>query len=357
MTIAVSPANTWATDDADLVWLQTSFIGDIVLTTGAMALAKKRWPQRRQHLITTKIGAQILRDAPELTSCHVFDKAGADAWRAMRSVKKSVTEALAGREAVLLRAHRSTRSMLLARSLGLPEITYEESSFASLAKRRVPRVAVFHEAQRLALLLEPLGMPRLDICGVMPKLLPLALDHGVAWQHELDQHQGSVVAVAPGSVWGTKRWLPEHFAALIARLAAIPTIKILLIGSAAESSVADDIMKQLGPIPQVLNLVGKTSLDDMRRLLPRAQLLVANDSSPVHYASALGIPTVAIFGATIPAMGFGPLAKGSQSVGIDVNCRPCSDHGPQVCPRSHFKCMRDLSVDAVWATCRQVLSI
>jgi len=247
--------------------------------------------------------------------------------------------------------------MLLARTLGLPEITYQESSFASLAKRLVPRVAVFHETQRLALLLEPLGVSRQDICGAMPKLLPLALDHGVTWQHELSQHRGSVIAVAPGSVWGTKRWLPEHFAALIARFATLPATKILLIGSAAESPVADAIMEQLGIVPQVLNLVGKTSLDDMRRLLPRAQLLVANDSSPVHYASALGIPTVALFGATIPAMGFGPLAKGSQTVGVDMNCRPCSDHGPQVCPRGHFKCMRDLSVDVVWATCSQVLSI
>ena len=357
MTIAVSNNCSRVSDDADLVWLQTGFIGDIVLTTGAMALAKERWPKRRQHLITTKVGAQILRDAPELDSCHVFDKTGANTWSAMRAVKKSLRGVLAGRSAVLLRAHRSTRSMLLARTLGLPEVTFRESSLASLAWCRVPRVAVFHEAHRLAMLLEPLGVPRLDICGAMPRLQPLALDDGIDWQRDLGQHQGPIIAVAPGSVWGTKRWLPEYFADLIRRLTAIPEAKVILLGSAAESSVAHEITRLLGELPQVVNLVGKTSLADMRRILPRAQLLVANDSSPIHYASALGIPTVAIFGATIPQMGFGPLAKGSQTVGVDVSCRPCSDHGPQVCPLGHFACMKDLRVDAVWDACRQVLGM
>ncbi len=342
---------------AEIVWLQTSFIGDIVLTTAAMALAKQMWPNRRQHLITTKVGAQILRDAPELASCHVFDKTGKGTWAAMSAVKRSLVASLGGRKAILLRAHRSTRSMLLARTLGLPEITYKESSLSSLAWRRVSRVAVFHEAHRLAMLLEPLGVPRAEICGAMPKLQALALDEESDWQRELKKHQGPIVAVAPGSVWGTKRWLPTHFAELIQRFSQIPTAKVVLLGSSAELDVAHEIAAILGSSTDILNLVGKTSLDDMRRIFPRTRLLIANDSSPVHYASAFGVPTVAIFGATIPAMGFGPLAEGSRTVGVDLSCRPCSDHGPQVCPRGHFQCMRNLTVDEVWSACRQVLGM
>jgi len=79
-------------------------------------------------------------------------------------------------------------------------------------------------------------------------------------------------------------------------------------------------------------------------------VLVTNDSAPLHLATAVGTPVVAIFGPTVPGFGFGP--RGPRDAIVEhpsLACRPCSAHGPQVCPLGHHRCMRELSVASVLA--------
>ena len=341
----------------DLVWIQTGFIGDIILTTGALALAKRHLPQARQHMITTAIGAQVLARQPELASCIVYAKGRESPLTAMRSVRRDLHQALSSPNlpggVVVLQAHRSYRSSLLASFLRLPTITYRQTAGAFLADLRVERVAVLHEVSRLALLLGPLGIPRLDVA--VPSMPAEALLQVSGWGQQLADWRGQVVAIAPGSVWGTKRWPEAAFAAILQRFLDRPNLMVVLLGSAAEAPLVDRIAKAVPQQPRLLNLAGKTTFGDLKGLYPRLSLLLANDSSPIHMASAYGITTVALFGATVPAMGFGPLAPGSTQLGVDLACRPCSDHGPQECPLGHFKCMRELSVERVWAACSERL--
>ena len=95
----------------------------------------------------------------------------------------------------------------------------------------------------------------------------------------------------------------------------------------------------------------------MRFIFSKLSGLVANDSAPIHYASAFDVPTLAIFGATVSAMGFSPLASHSVVVELpELECRPCSDHGPKICPLGHFKCMKDISADRVLVECHKLFS-
>ena len=108
----------------------------------------------------------------------------------------------------------------------------------------------------------------------------------------------------------------------------------------------------------MIDLVVRTSVDGLRAIYPKLDLIVCNDSSPIHYASAFDVPTLAIFGPTVPAMGFGPRSSKNKVLGIqskDMPCRPCSDHGPQRCPLSHFGCMKQLTVETVYAHLKQLL--
>ena len=71
-------------------------------------------------------------------------------------------------------------------------------------------------------------------------------------------------------------------------------------------------------------------------------------SAPLHLAQAAGVPTVAIFGPTVPAFGFGP--RGPRDVVVEhaaLRCRPCSRHGPRTCPLGHHRCLRDIDVNEV----------
>jgi heptosyltransferase-2 len=76
----------------------------------------------------------------------------------------------------------------------------------------------------------------------------------------------------------------------------------------------------------------------------------------MHLASAMGTPTVAVFGPTVPEFGFGPLSPRASVVGHDtLPCRPCDRHGPQRCPLGHHHCMRELEASLVAERARALL--
>ncbi len=338
----------------DVIWLQTSFIGDIILSTAAMAALQACRPMTKQHLITTASGADALMDHPLLTSVHVYSKRSPLSFGknflgigAMIDIRMKI-RALNLTNPIILQPHKSFRSTLLAHVIGYPVITYAETTASFWAFKRFMRSAVLHEADRVALLLEGLGLDRKEFLGHRPSLpaapLPIVakpLTKPLQW-----------IAVAPGSVWATKRWPAEKYASLVQSLLEKIDVGVVLLGSKDECEAAAVILAAISRPEQkerILNLVGLTTLPELNGIYPRIKALISNDSSAIHYASAFNIPTVAIFGSTVPAMGFAPLADGSKIAELTLGCRPCSAHGPMVCPLGHFKCMNDLTVESVLA--------
>jgi heptosyltransferase II len=83
---------------------------------------------------------------------------------------------------------------------------------------------------------------------------------------------------------------------------------------------------------------------------------VTNDSAPQHLASAMNVPTVSVFGPTVPGFGFGPLSAATVVLGIDsLPCRPCDRHGPARCPLGHWQCMRSIAPAAALAAVHEIL--
>jgi heptosyltransferase-2 len=328
----------------DVVWIQTAFLGDIVLSTGAMHLLHRARPLIRQHLVTTSIGAEALQDSPFLNSITVFEKGQTNAFRAFANVKRAIlSQGLDYNSTFTLLPHRSARSALLAKFLNFSTITYKESSFSSLASTTVNRVTIFNEAQRVALLLEPLGFHREDVIAVRPNLTAVPSDEKSDWQKEISRWTGKFVAMAPGSNWGTKKWPIEHFKQLAKSIANLDGVAIVILGGSSEIPLAEALANALDGT-KFWNLAGRTTLRDLRWLFPKLHLVIANDSAPVHYASAFNVPTLAIFGPTTPAQGFGPVADRHKILEhANLSCRPCSDHGPEICPLGHFRCMQELN--------------
>lgn len=324
-----------------IVWIQTGFLGDIVINTGAFALVKKYFPHAVQVLITTPVGAQALVDQPYLDDIAVFHKRGRNFFSAARSLKKSLIK-MGIQNPIILQVHKSIRSTLLANYLGGFVVAYKEAPWSLLSHVRVPRVAVLHECYRQSLLLEPLGISRQDICKAVPEMTKNSQLSHLKWKEP-----GAIkIGVAPGSVWGTKRWPAHNYAELVGFLLG-EGYQVILLGSENEKKFADEILNYNKNESRLIDLCGKTSLGELPQVYENLDYLVANDSSPIHYGSAFAVPTLAIFGATMGAMGFGPLAPGSIVVERSVKevpCRPCSDHGPKVCPLKHFACMNGIGV-------------
>jgi heptosyltransferase-2 len=107
----------------------------------------------------------------------------------------------------------------------------------------------------------------------------------------------------------------------------------------------------------VLDLAGKTTIEEMAALISSLDLFITNDTGPMHVAAALGIPVVAIFGATTPALGFAPYTEKSRVVEPPnrLECRPCSPHGPKACPKEHFRCMNEITPESVIEAAKSLL--
>lgn len=342
---------------SDVVWLQTGFIGDLVLTTAAFALVRQVLPSVAQHVITTPVGREVYADSSLVDSLTIWDKRRDGGLAGMVRVKRSLETKLRGAEVITLRAHPSLRSAFLAKILGFPVIAHRESRGAGLARWQVERVAVWHEAQRLGLLLEPLGAERQQILAARPQLSPLSALPDAAWARAVSGLKRPRIGIAPGSVWGTKRWPAESYSKLIGTLLQ-RGYAIVGLGAPDEKDLVEAVFAPFQGHPQLYSTAGQTRIQEMRWLLPQLDLIVANDSSPIHFAAALGIPTVAIFGATVAAMGFGPLATPSAVVeDSTLACRPCSLHGPQRCPLGHFRCMRELQVERVLAAVESIMAL
>jgi lipopolysaccharide heptosyltransferase II len=146
-----------------------------------------------------------------------------------------------------------------------------------------------------------------------------------------------------------RRWERAKFAALAARLSARFGAHVILTGSESERAYVDGLLAELPSPAAVTNLAGRLSFRELVALLGRADLLVTNDSGPLHVASALDTPTVALFGPETPAR-YGPLASKHLVYYLGLACSPCMsvDNRKTVDCHHDRLCMRSLSVDNVW---------
>jgi heptosyltransferase II len=321
-------------DRPTVLIIQTAFLGDVVLTTPLITLLAERYGP--VDVLTTPAAASLLDNHPAVADVIPYDKHGADrGWKAFRRLGIELRAQQYDRIYV---PHRSLRSAVLARWSGARErIGFADSVGAMMYTSRIPRPEEGHEVERILALA---GVePGAAIPPVSLGLAPTDLAAADAW---LARHGvgSDFVALAPGSVWATKRW--PYYAELAAGLDRTSVV----VGGADDAELGRAIVDAAGG--RAVSAAGALSLRGSAALIQRAAALVTNDSAPLHLATAVGTPVVAVFGPTVPEFGFGPRRPGDIVLGHnELPCRPCSKHGPPVCPLGHHRCMRDLSVTAV----------
>lgn len=153
-----------------------------------------------------------------------------------------------------------------------------------------------------------------------------------------------LLAMAPGASRLTKRWIPEGFARVGDHFQK-KAYRVVLIGGPDDVTTCSEISDRMQHPP--VNLSGRLALLETAALLERSDLLVSNDTGVMHMAAALKTPLVALFGPTSIQLGFMPFRARSSVVESEIDCRPCSYHGSNRCPKSHFLCMRLIKHDEV----------
>ncbi len=326
----------------NVVVIQTAFLGDVLLTLPLCVAVKRVLPEARITFVTTPSAAAMLASVSCIDRVVAYDKRGEHATRAQQ--KELAASLKSTEKTIVLVAHKSWRSALFLRSINADiSVAFADSPAKWFATASVTVPSGLHAAERNLLLLKPL----LEIGVSLPRLLdcvPIALTDGKAESRSMVPH----VVLAPGSVWKTKQWPSERFRELAQRLLH-EGIRVSVIGDASVADVATGVAG-------VENLAGTTTMLQAASVVAQATILVANDSAPVHLASLQNIPTIAIFGPTVPEFGFGPFGSNVRVLQQEhLRCRPCSDHGTQECPLGTHECMTSITVESVYDQIQRLL--
>ena len=176
----------------------------------------------------------------------------------------------------------------------------------------------------------------------------------VEWQFAVDDADRAAVSsmipagryavLIPGTNWATKRWPVEKFAKLVEPLRQRFGLHSIVIGGPGDTQLA-------AGIANATDLTGKTTLRQTIALLERADLVIAHDSGPMHIASAIGRPLVALFGPTSPLL-TGPYGRPETVLRLDLPCSPCYS---RTC--SHQSCLQWLEIEPVLQLAERQMSL
>ena len=302
--------------------IRFSSIGDIVLTTPVVRVAKKHLGAQ-VHYITKAKYKVLLEENPAIDKIYTIEK----------NVDEVIKELKNENYDYIIDLHNSTRSILLKWKLKKPSFTVNKKNIEKwLMVNFKKKTVIPHIVERYLETLKPLGGKN-DGLGLdfyyKTKRNPL----------EVFGIKKPYIAVSLGANHFTKR-IPVSVLQKI--LSDIPEVAIVLTGG---NDVSEDARKLENSLPgQVYNLAGKTTIPQSAAIIDSSMALVTGDTGMMHIAAALKKPVFLLWGSTVPQFGmypyYGDTEVFNRQYGVDdLKCRPCSKIGFSKCPKGHFDCM------------------
>jgi heptosyltransferase I len=311
--------------------LKPSSLGDVIQALPVLRLLKQHLPGSEIFWWIDSALAPLLEGDPDLTGIVRFERrrwAAPRHWPEMLRSLRWMREQNFDRVIDLQCLARSGAFAWLANGqflVGLDEVREGARGFYDVAVRR----ASFHThaADWYLAVLPKLGVPAHKNFQWLPERPAVAADIRSKWPdapaatpHPAPRTPHWIV-LQPGARWDNKRWPAENFAGLVRALAQrFPDTRFAILGAAEDRPLGETIAR--AEPQRSLNLCGQTSLPEMVEWLRRCDLMVTNDTGPMHVAAALGKPLVALFGPTEPRR-TGPYGHLENVLRIDLPCSPC----------------------------------
>jgi len=319
--------------------IQTAFLGDVILSTPFFRALAHVFPGAQVDVVTIPSTRSLLQYHPgihriwTLNKRNLFRK-GMDFFRLVHAFRKEKYDL-----AFSLQLHLTSSFLLLAS--GIPvRVGFSRQKFLT-HPIQIPKGLSVRE--RYLYLLSPWVHSSLDS---HTELFWSDKENQSAQEIFEKWHRAGrpAIGIAPGSIWPTKRWPFEYYRILVEKL-SFENIDIFLVGGPEDFSLCEKVKGK----SEAVNLAGKLSILESAALLQKLDLLVTNDSAPMHMANAVGTKVIAIFGPTVRRFGCYPYREEDEVLEVDLPCRPCSKHGGKRCPQGHFRCMRDIAPEKVVA--------
>lgn len=329
--------------------IKPSALGDIAHSLPVLSALRQRFPSSHISWIVNRVYAPILFQHPDLNEIVPFDRnvvrknwlnGGVDFARFLHGLRNH-------RYDLAIDLQGLFRTGLMTFATGAPVRIGLASARegASLAYTHCvdDRAGVQHAVDRYWRVIEALG----DAPATKTFHVPIQIE-ARAWADALlEPLPRPWLAVGVGSRWLTKRWPPEHFAALVGRAQARFGGTVIFVGTPDETLLAEHAASLVqGP---KLQLTGKTTLPQLVALLAAADVMLANDTGPLHLAVALGRPVVAPYTCTLIER-TGPYAQADRAVATSIWCK-----GSYLKTCSRMECMAELTPERLWPALETIL--
>lgn len=324
----------------NILIIKPGAIGDLLQMTPVVRSLKQRFPSADITLIVgSRSTAELFRHNPHVRETIVFDKKGAHRTiRALVALRRYLKEK---RYDLVVNFQRSNLKTWFLASAAFPcrVLVYRKTASAPV-----------HAVRNYLETLRPLDA---DISRTELELAPGPDARSVAETvlGPARKSDSPVVALNPGASHPVNRWPAHHFAALSDLLAREVSATVIVVGGPDDVSLADEIRERAASKP--LSLAGKLDLLQLAAVLERCNAVVSGDTGPMHMATAVGTPVIALFGAADPAR-TGPVGRGHIVLQArDVACVPCRNR--RCGNRSGLECMNKLSAKSVFNAVLAVL--
>lgn len=309
--------------------IQTAFIGDVILITPLVRAIKESFPEASIDLIVVPKSSEVLQNNPNINSIIIFDKKKNKLFsffKILNIIKKKKYD-------IAFLPHSSLTSTILTFLGRIPiRVGFDRWISRKLLTHKVTHIKNVFKIEKYLHLLSPFSKERF---GIQTELFPTSKMENTVEKLLSELNTNKKIALAPGSIWYTKRWPEENYRKLIGYLSEL-NYGIILIGSKDEEELCD----RLNPKINSLNLAGKLSILESASIIKNCDLMICNDSGALHIANAMQTEVIAFFGPTVKRIGYFPIGKNDKVMEIDLECRPCSSHGGQTCPLGHHNCMK-----------------
>lgn len=313
--------------------IQTASIGDVILSTPIIEKLYKYFPDAQIDILLKKGNESLFDQHPFLNKILIWDKSKnkyKNLYYLLKPIRKTKYDCV-------INVQRFASSGLLTAFSGAKQkIGFDKNPLSFLfdisIKHSIQSQAL-HETERNLKLIEGFT----DSVRFPIKLYPSQANFAKIEPFTNEK----LITISPASLWFTKEWPVEKWVEFLNKLK--PEYKVYLLGSKTDIAKCESIASKTN-YKQIEILAGQLSLLESTALMKSAVMNYVNDSAPMHLASSVDAPTAAIFCSTIPAFGFGPLSQKSFIIETkeDLDCRPCGLHGHQACPKTHFKCAKEI---------------
>lgn len=322
--------------------IRFSSIGDIVLTTPVVRCLKKQVADAEVHFLTKQSFATIVESNPYIDKVHSL----AHSWDTV------VHELKQENYDYVIDLHHNLRTLRLKKDLGIKSFRFNKLNiqkwiYTNFKWNLMPDL---HIVDRYLKTVESFAVKN-DGEG---------LDYFIPAKDEVKQkdipasHHAGYIGIVVGAAHNTKKLPVEK----LKELCGLIEHPVILLGGKEDNENAKQI-SSVDPV-KVYNACGKFNLNESADLVRKAKLIISHDTGLMHIAAAFKKKIISVWGNTVPEFGMYPYYGKRQIENSifeirNLPCRPCSKIGYNTCPKGHFKCMRQISMDAIAETARQYL--